>query len=114
MFTTLRALPRTLGDWAAMQMLRPGAGPLRDAFRRVYAQLGLPWHDAKSRGVAIGLALCAGGLGAHWWYLGRRRRALAYAAGFVLAIPIFLACRDALAWTLMDQRAFDERVVAFP
>ncbi len=110
----VRALPRTLGDWAAMLMLRPGAGPLRDAFRRVYAQLGLPWHDAKSRGVAIGLALCAGGLGAHWWYLGRRRRALAYAAGFVLAIPIFLAWRDALAWILMDQRAFDERVVAFP
>ncbi len=110
----VRALPRTLGDWAAMLMLRPAAGPLRDAFRRVYAQLGLPWHDAKSRGVAIGLALCAGGLGAHWWYLGRRRRALAYAAGFVLAVPIFLAWRDALAWILMDQRAFDERVLVLP
>lgn len=108
----IRALPTRKSDLALMLItLRQAAGPLRDAFRRVFAHLGLPWQQGKHRGVAITLALLAGGVGAHWFYVGRRRRALAYLLGFALAVPFFLAWFEAVRWVLMDRQDFEQRVL---
>jgi TM2 domain-containing membrane protein YozV len=108
----VRAWPKHAADLVVMLLaMRPTAGPLRDAFRRVYAHWGRAWHEHKSRGVAIGLALLLGGFGAHWFYLGRHRIGFVYLLFVVVAVPIVLAWIDALRWILMDRARFDERVL---
>lgn len=106
----VRRLPRRGADLAlAMLTMRPATAPLRDVFRRVFAHQGRAWFEPRRRAAAVALALLLGGLGAHWFYLGERRRALAYALGFIFFVPVLLAYRDAVRWLLMDRRGFDQR-----
>jgi len=109
---SVRSWPMAWQDIPVMMMARPSAGPLRQTFRRVFEHLKLGRNErahGRSRALAIALAFFAGGVGSHWFYLGRRRRGLAYLVFFVLAVPIFLAWVDALRMILMDRAAFDER-----
>ena len=62
-------------DLVRTLMLRPYAGSLRAACRRLFTHIGREWRDPPNRLVAVALALLAGGFGGHWWYLGSRRRA---------------------------------------
>jgi len=108
----VRALPTHPADFAPMLAMRPAAGPLRDACRRVFAHWRRPWHQHKSRGVAITLALLFGGFGAHWFYLDRKRKAITYVLLLpVFFLPILLAWIDALHWVLMDHARFVEQVL---
>jgi TM2 domain len=105
---SVRLWPRHKAELLLLLMSsRPAAAPLRDAFRAVFAHQGRPWVEPPQRGTAVALALTLGVLGAHWFYLGERRRALRYAFGFFLVVPTLLAWRDALRWMLMDRRSFD-------
>jgi hypothetical protein len=108
------AIPATTygpSDVLRMMMLRPYAGPLRAACRKMLAHMGHPWRDPPSRLFAVVLALVAGGIGGHWWYLGFRRRA----ARRVLLLPaiwltIPYAWIEACRWVMADRRQFEQDV----
>lgn len=108
------AIPATTygpSDVVRSLMLRPYAGSLRAACRKMLAHMGHPWRDPPSRLFAVVLAFIAGGLGAHWWYLGFRGRA----ARRVLLLPvIFLtipyAWFEACRWVMADRRGFEQDV----
>jgi TM2 domain-containing membrane protein YozV len=51
-----------------------------------------------------------GWLGAHWFYLGRRRRGVVYLALLpLLLLPMFLGYADALRFLWVDRAAFVAR-----
>jgi hypothetical protein len=98
-------------DVVRMLILRPYAGPLRAACRKLLRRLGHEWRDPPNRLFAVVLALVAGGLGAHWFYLGDRRRAvrrLLLLPAIALTIPYawFEGCR----WVLANRRQFEHDV----
>jgi hypothetical protein len=108
------AIPMTAygpSDLVRSAMLRPYAGSLRSACRKLLTRMGHEWRDPPSRLIAVGLALVAGGFGGHWWYLGSRRRA----ARRLLLLPVIwltmpYAWYEALRWVLADRRQFEESV----
>ena len=97
-------------DLLPMLVMRPSAGPLRMAFRRVYAHLGLPFDapaQQRSRAVAIWLALLIGGTGAHCFYLGRRRLGWLHLLLLPVAISIFWAWFEGLRMIWMNRDDFE-------
>lgn len=108
------AIPTTTfgaSDVVRALMLRPYAGSLRAACRKMLAHMGHPWRDPPSRLFAVVLALVAGGIGGHWWYLGFRGRA----ARRVLLLPVIwltipYAWFEAFRWVLADRRQFEQEV----
>jgi hypothetical protein len=96
-----------------MPVMRPSAAPLLRAWREVFAHLGLPWEKAPpSRAMAAALALFMGWAGAHWFYLGDRRRGVRYVLMIPLLLaPFFLACYDAFRFIWVDRAEFDARFV---
>lgn len=114
-----RSVPLTLWpfwgrDALTIVSFRPSALPLRRAWRTAFTLLeheaGL-MADRPSRAIAVMLALVVGWTGAHWLYLGHRRRAVAYLLMLVL-VPMFLGFYDALRFVLVDRETFDARYVA--
>jgi TM2 domain-containing membrane protein YozV len=98
-------------DLARTLMFRPYAAPLRATCRRLFTRMGIEWHDAPNRLVAVALAFLLGGLGGHWFYLGERRRALRR----LLLLPVIFvtvpyAWFEACRWLLWDRRRFEESV----
>ena len=110
------AIPMTAfgpSDLVRSAMLRPYAGSLRAACRKLFTQKGHEWRDPPSRLVAVTLALIGGGFGGHWWYLGSRRRA----SRRLLLLPVIwltmpYAWYEAIRWLLADRRQFEESVAA--
>jgi hypothetical protein len=110
------AIPMTAygpSDILRTLMLRPYAGPLRAACRKLFTRMGHEWRDPPSRLFAVVLALVAGGFGGHWWYLGSHRRA----ARRLLMLPVIwltipYAWYEAVRWLLADRRQFEDSVDA--
>ena len=75
----------------ALYFVRPWALPLRAAWLELHRQLGrraLGGVGRPSQVAAFLLASLVGFVGAHWWYLGRRRRAALHGLPLVgLAVP---------------------------
>jgi hypothetical protein len=98
-------------DVARYLMLRPYAASLRAACRKQLSRMGHEWQDPPNRLHAVLLAMLAGWVGGHWWYLGSRRRATRR----VLLLPLLwltipYAWYEALGWVLADRRQFEESV----
>jgi TM2 domain-containing membrane protein YozV len=93
---------------------RPSAGPLRRAWRQVFAQLGLAGGEgSRSRAIAVSLAMVIGWTGAHWFYLGRPRRGVVYLLTIPLLLaPLFLGFIDAFRFLWVDRAGFDARFSA--
>ena len=93
---------------------RPSAGPLRRAWREVFAQLGIAaGAPARSRAVAVGLAMFFGWFGAHWFYLGRPKRGMVYFLTLpLLMAPLFLGLFDAFRFLWVDRAGFETRFAA--
>jgi len=93
---------------------RPSAGPLRRAWREVSAAIGIDAPAAaRSRAVAIGLAMFFGWFGAHWFYLGRPKRGIVYLLTLpLLMAPLFLGLFDAFRFLWVDRAGFDARFSA--
>jgi hypothetical protein len=89
---------------------RPYRDPLQWAFRRVFAQLDLPWIGRKSKAVAALLALFVGAFGAHHFYMGNRRRGLYHAAFFWTMVPFFMGWIDAVRLALASEEDFKRRL----
>jgi hypothetical protein len=98
-------------DVATIFAFRPSAMPLRRAWRQVFAHLGLEADrigGRPSRVTAVLLAIGLGYFGAHWFYLGDRRRGWKYVALFPVALAsMFLALHDAYRFVWVDRRTFD-------
>ena len=88
---------------------RPHHDPLNAAFRLVFARLDLPWIGRRTRTIAALLALFGGVFGAHWFYIGDRRRALWHLAFFWTMVPFFLGLKDAIRFAVIDDREFERR-----
>ncbi|MEO7114671.1 MAG: TM2 domain-containing protein [Caldimonas sp.] len=97
-----------------MMAARPSAGPLRRAWRQVFAPLGLVAPvGRRSRAVAVSLAMSFGWAGGHWFYLGQTRRGWLYVAMLPLLLaPMFLGFRDAFRFLWVDRQEFDSRFSA--
>jgi hypothetical protein len=91
---------------------RPHHAPLNAAFRLVFARLGLPWIGRRTRTAAALFALVGGAFGAHWFYIGDRRRALWHLALFWTMVPFFLGLKDAIRFAIIDEREFERRFLA--
>jgi TM2 domain-containing membrane protein YozV len=111
----VRNFPVAARDLIYGAMLRPSAAPLRSAFRRLFTETGMTTiaSGRRSRVVAVLLAAVVGWTGAHWFYLGNRRRGILY----VVAIPLFvvtyiLSIADAFRFIWVDRKEFDARFVA--
>ena len=94
-------------------MLRPYAGSLRAACRKLFGQVGHEWRDPPNRLFAVVLAFLAGGVGGHWFYLGDRRRAVRR----LLLLPVIwltipYAWFEAYRWVMADRRQFEADVSA--
>ncbi len=111
----VRRWPPQWADLLALVM-RPSAGPLRRAWRDVFAQLGhVPGaaEGSRSRAWAVILAIVFGCFGAHWFYLGRRRRGVVYILAIPLLLaPLFLGFIDAFRFLWVDRAGFDARFSA--
>jgi TM2 domain-containing membrane protein YozV len=93
--------------------MRPSAAPLRRAWRDVFTRLGLTVGEgSRSRALAVTLALVVGWSGAHWFYLGQRRRGVIYLVTFPVAV--FLGFIDAFRFLWVDRTGFDARFSALP
>lgn len=110
-----RLLPLHITLWRpdqALSQLRRRPATL--ALQRAMSALDTPWARlppaGPSRGLAVGLALLLGGVGAHWFYLRRPRRAWWHVVLFPLTVSIFLAWWQALAWLLTDRAGFEAAV----
>jgi len=110
----VRRWPLQWQDFGFMLLARGQAAPLRRAWREVFSRLGLGTRDAaRSRGLAVTLALVFGWFGAHWFYLGRRRRGIVYLLMLPLFLaPMFLAFFDAYRFLWVDRGEFDTRFSA--
>ena len=85
--------------------------PLKNAFRRVFKELELPWSDRRNRTTAALLALFVGWFGFHHFYLGNRRRGIYYLAFCWTMVPLILAWVDTIRLALADEREFQEKFV---
>lgn len=105
-----RQLPLVLRLFRSSGLRRP-AGP---AIGQAFASIDAPWArrppSGPSRAMAVGLALGLGGVGAHWFYLRRPRRAWAHVLLLTLTVSVFWAWWQALCWLLMDRASFDAHV----
>lgn len=110
----VRRWPPQWQDFGFMLMARGQAAPLRRAWREVFARLGLGLGDAaRSRGVAVTLALVFGWAGAHWFYLGKHRRGIVYVLTLpLLMAPLFLGFVDAYRFLWVERPEFDARFSA--
>ena len=95
----------------------PALAPQRFAWRNVFALLGddLPGachaRTRRSRMLAILLALLFGWAGAHWFYLGQKRRGWIYLALLPMAAAsVFAAFYDAGRFLWLDRADFDRLV----
>jgi TM2 domain-containing membrane protein YozV len=93
---------------------RPSAGPLRRAWRQVFPALGLGSEEgARSRAIAVALAMAVGWTGGHWFYLGRTRRGWLYLLTLPLLLaPLFLGFWDAFRFLWVDRDEFASRFSA--
>ncbi len=110
----VRLWPIAWGDVFLYTLMRHAAPPLRYAWRRVFERLGIPWLDdarRRSRALAVGLALAFGWFGAHWFYLGNRRRGALHALFFWLMVPGLLAFIDAVRFIWAERSEFEARFV---
>jgi hypothetical protein len=89
---------------------RPHRDALHTAFRRVFADLGLPWTPQRSLPVAVLLALGGGIFGLHHFYMGQVRRGGWYLAFFWTGVPIVLGWIDAGRLALLDDGEFRRRL----
>lgn len=111
----VRRWPLQWQDLPYLLMARPSAAPLRRALREVFARLDLAGaaKAGRSRAVAALLAVFVGWSGAHWFYLGRRRRGVIYILTIpLLFAPFFLALWDAFRFIWVDRAEFDSRFSA--
>ena len=93
-------------------MLRLSAPPLLRAWRVVFQRLGIEggaYSARQSRGLAVLLAVFFGGFGAHWFYLGHRRRGWTY-LGLLLFGSFMAGLWDALRFIWIDRTRFDALV----
>jgi TM2 domain-containing membrane protein YozV len=79
-------------------------------------QCGIPQPDmaaktigAKSRVIAIVLALLVGGIGAHKFYLGRIGQGILYLLFFWTIIPAIIAFVEAIIYVTMSDEAFTKK-----
>ena len=110
----VRRWPLQWQDFGFMLLARSQAAPLRRAWREVFGRLGLGARDmARSRGLAVTLALVFGWFGAHWFYLGQRRRGIVYLLMLPLLLaPLFLGFFDAYRFLWVDRAEFETRFAA--
>ncbi|MEY4255600.1 MAG: hypothetical protein RLZZ141_827 [Pseudomonadota bacterium] len=64
---------------------------------------------AKSRVIAIVLALLVGGIGAHKFYLGRIGQGILYLLFFWTIIPAIIAFVEAIIYVTMSDEAFTKK-----
>ncbi len=62
----------------------------------------------KTKGAAIILALLLGGLGIHWFYLGKSGKGVMYLLFSWTGIPSILAFFTVIGLLFMSQEVFDE------
>ena len=108
----VRAAPTTLPGWGRFVMLsvfRPSAVMLGEAWQRLRPHLPQvpPGRVRHTRAVAVMLALFLGLLGAHWFYLGWRRRAWWYVV--LMPFALYAAWWDAGRMLWMDEPEFQRR-----
>jgi hypothetical protein len=87
-------------------------GALEQAWSDVLANLGLADNGARrrSRLTAVMLAIFVGAFGAHWFYLGNRRRGWVYVAALpLLMASLFISYVDAIRFILADAQEFESR-----
>lgn len=65
--------------------------------------------NKKNKAVALVLAWLLGGVGGHWFYLGKIKRAVLYLVFFWTVIPAFLAIYDFFVMVVMSQKEFDAK-----
>jgi hypothetical protein len=90
--------------------MRLSAPPLLRAWRNVFQRLGIDagaYVAPRSRVLAVVLATFCGGFGAHWFYLGRRRRGWIY-LGLLIFGSFVAGWWDALRFIWYDRAQFDE------
>jgi TM2 domain-containing membrane protein YozV len=104
---------------------KPWRQALPGIVARMYRPLHSAWRDAidclgardaqapsRSRAAAIVLALFVGWSGAHWFYLGRRRRGVTYVILLPLLLaPLWLAWTDVVRFLWVDRLQFERRFV---
>lgn len=108
----VRAWPMGLRDLAVTLAWRPAAGPLRHAWRQVFTLLGLEWGAGPGRHgrlPAVLLALLFGWFGAHWFYLGNRKRGWVYVLTLPVGVPIVMGWVDALRFVWVERAEFERR-----
>ncbi len=66
-------------------------------------------RTAKSKGIAILLALCFGGVGAHKFYMGQIGRGFLYLLFFWTFVPLILSCVDIFRIAVCSDDAFQKR-----
>jgi TM2 domain len=111
----VRMWPIGLRDLAVMLAWRPAAGPLRHAWRQVFVLLGLEWGAGprrQGRAAAVALALLFGGFGAHWFYLGHRKRGWLCVLTLPLVVPIVMGWVDAIRFVWVERAEFESRFAA--
>lgn len=88
--------------------------PMREAWREVLDRIDLPMRrPTASRAKAIAFALGLGWCGAHWFYLGHRRRGWLFVLGLpLLVIGWMVAVADAARFLRVDRAEFERRFVA--
>jgi TM2 domain len=96
----------------ALSPYRPYRDSLQSAFKTVFATLGLRSAVRRSLSTAVLLAVFAGILGLHQFYMGHTRRGLWYLAFSWLAFPIILGWVDAVRLALLDDGQFQARLLA--
>jgi TM2 domain-containing membrane protein YozV len=102
--------------WAGFVLspYRPYRDSLQAAFRTVFAALGLRPVAKRTQTTAVLLALFAGIIGLHQFYMGHRRRGVWYLAFCWLAFPMILGWIDAVRLALLDETQFQARLTTGP
>jgi hypothetical protein len=113
MVEIVRLISYRPSDIVRSMWLRPFAGSLRASSRQLMTSMGYEWRDVPHRSMAVVLAFAFGIFGAHWWYVGDRRRAFKRLVMLPLCIVTLpLAWIDAARWLLADRRSFDESIAS--